>query len=207
VGRWWGHLYRLRARLAGEMRWSEQPNGSRRSAAGASWRPGSPGRLGGERQATRSARLGRGHLRGGEGPAGRVRPTATRPRPRGLAEPGRTRLSTGSSAAADRRPAASPTDAPDGIAPNSRPPAHRQAEPLGLHLERGRPAAGRLQAERLRQGDSAVHRVAPARLRAGAHQGGGAGRKASCAKARGSTPNPSCCGWQGRGSATPQPWA
>ena len=40
------------------------------------------------------------------------------------------------------------------------PPAQRQAEPLGLHLERGRPIAGRLQAERLRQGDCAVHGAA-----------------------------------------------
>ena len=35
------------------------------------------------------------------------------------------------------------------------PPAQRQAEPLGLHLERGRPIAGRL-----RQGDCAVHGAA-----------------------------------------------
>ncbi len=59
---------------------------------------------------------------------------------------------------------------------------HGRSEPLLVPVVSGRPAAGRLQAKRLRQGDPAVHGAAAAGLRAGGHQGRGKGEKLAALK-------------------------
>jgi hypothetical protein len=69
-------------------------------------------------------------------------------------------------------------------------PPNESNLPVRLHLVRCRPAARRLQAVRIRQGDPAVHRAAATGLRAGAHQGRRAGRKREQDANAGLNPDP-----------------
>ena len=63
-------------------------------------------------------------------------------------------------------------------------PSNVQPQSLLLHLVRRRSAARRLQAVRIRQGHPAVHRAAPAGLRAGSHQARRAGRTGQAREGR-----------------------